>query len=189
MNKSGPCKTAMICVFFILGFFSITAQAYTILDNAIVTVVLPPGWKMDNITRKDTMIATSYTKQISKDVSDNISEIQFTRDPTKDPEKLVQTMSDRIKKEVIVQHCDVDPLKVLTVPSKLFKAWGQVIQCQRSQSGIVQIYLDTDPKNLYLITYTISGYPFTPEARKTAMELLSTSIQVCYKQTPCNSFQ
>ena len=189
MIKSGLYKTILVCVFFILGSLATTAEAYTPLDNAVVTVVLPAGWKMSGITRKDTIIATNYTKSISKDVSDNIAEVQFARDPARHPIHLVQEMSKRIEAQVLVQHCEADPLKETVVPSKLFNAWTQVIQCKRSQSGIIQLYMDTDSKNLYLFTYTVTGYPFTPAMRKEAMDLLSSSIQVCYKQTPCYSFQ
>jgi hypothetical protein len=167
---------------------SINAYAYTLLDTGIVTVVLPPGWKMKSIGRHKDIVATNYEKTLTKETAENLAEIQLGRAADKPAADLVNEMSSRIKDEVTVEHCEVDDVKKLPVPDDVFNAWYQTIQCKNSESGIIQLYLDTDPKTIYLFTYTIPGYPFTPAARSAAMDILKSSIQVCYKGKPCSSF-
>ncbi|MES2217246.1 MAG: hypothetical protein V4501_02425 [Pseudomonadota bacterium] len=174
---------------FALLLISFNAGAYTILDTGIVTVVLPPGWKMKSIGRHKDIIATNYEKVLSKTESENLAEIQLGRNPMKPILDLVTEMSNRIKDQVTVEHCEVDPLKKLTVPDNMFNAWEQVIQCKNSESGIIQLYLDTDAKSIYLFTYTLPGYPFTKQKQSEAFDIMSTSIQVCYKGKPCYSFK
>jgi hypothetical protein len=167
---------------------SLNAYAYTLLDTGIVTVVLPPGWKMKSIGRHKDIVATNYEKTLTKDTAENLAEIQLGRAADKPAADLVNEMSSRIKDEVTVEHCEVDDVKKLPVPDDVFNAWYQTIQCKNSESGIIQLYLDTDAKTIYLFTYTIPGYPFTPAARSAAMDILKSSIQVCYKGKPCSSF-
>jgi hypothetical protein len=171
-----------------LLLISFNAGAYTVLDTGIVTVVLPPGWKMKSIGRHKDIVATNYEKVLNKEQSENLAEIQLGKSPDKPAADMVAEMSKRIKDEVTVEHCEVDDAKTLPVPDKVFNAWYQTIQCKNSESGIIQLYLDTDPKTIYLFTYTIPGYPFTPAARSAAMDILKSSIQVCYKGKPCSSF-
>jgi hypothetical protein len=167
---------------------SLVANAYTMLDKGVVTVVLPPGWKMKSIGRHDGVIATNYEKVIDKDTSENLAEIQVVKDPNKPAATMVKEMGDRIHDEVILEHCKPEDVKQLSVPENAFSVWMQQIECKDSQSGIIQLYLDADPKAMYLFTYTIPGYPFTAAARSAAVDILSSSIQVCYKGKPCYPF-
>jgi hypothetical protein len=150
--------------------------------------MLAPGWKMKSIGRHKDIIATNYEKVLSKTEAENLAEIQLGKALEKPAETLVTEMSNRIKDEVTVEHCEVDDVKKLPVPDNMFNAWMQVIQCKNSESGIIQLYLDADAKTIYLFTYTIPGYPFTPQARSAALDILKSSIQVCYKGKPCYSF-
>ena len=175
-------------LFFILLFLSCHAGAYTLLDTGIVTVVLPPGWKMRSMGRKDGVIATYYDKTVDKEVTENLVELQLPKDPTKPAAKLVDEMSTRIHDQVLVQHCIPDEVKQLPVPENAYSVWMQQIECKDSKSGIIQLYIDADMKSIYLFTYTLPIYPFTATARSAAVDTLSSSIQVCYKGKPCFSF-
>jgi hypothetical protein len=52
----------------------------------------------------------------------------------------------------------------------------------------IQYYIDADPKNIYLITYTNTQYPFTGTSRKAAETLIKSAMKICY-QDQCFAVQ
>jgi hypothetical protein len=69
-----------------------------------------------------------------------------------------------------------------------FHVWAQVFQCQKVQLTGIQYYIDADPQNIYLITYTNTQYPFTGESRKAAETLIKSALKICY-QDQCYAVQ
>jgi hypothetical protein len=165
-----------------------TAHAYTLLDVAILDVSLPPGWKMTNATRKPGMIIMTYTHTTTDTQQpESLVAVELTKEPNKDAYAAINEMAKNVSDQALSQHCQAEELVTPTKVDNPFRVWSQTFQCKPSKSGIVQMYVDADAQTIYLLTYTIPGYPFTAQTRSYVKELLKSSIQICYKDKPCTS--
>lgn len=188
MHKSTLINAFIIGLIAGINIASSSANAYTILDHADVTVKLPSDWTLVDIARNPEAIITNY----AKNARDSQREESFVEAQVKktnnDPTATVKEISDRLKKQARDQQCEVEDATPLPQDnSAAFKMWSQTFQCKLSKSGIIQYYLDADPTILYLFTYTTPNYPFTSALRDKANNLIKSSIYVCYKGKNCLS--
>jgi hypothetical protein len=165
------------------------ANAYSILDHAELELRLPENWKLIDIARNSDSIITSYTKySTEKKLEGSLVEVQLKKSNNSDPAMTIQEMSTRLKKQAIDQHCEADDTVTLPQDSDaLFRVWSQTFQCKQSRSGIIQFYIDVDPTTMYLFTYTVPYYPFSPSMRDTANNVLKSAIHICYKGKECSA--
>ena len=167
---------------------STAASAYSLLDKSEMKLDLPPGWKLIDIKRNPGMIVSSYSK-LHEDTkqSESLVAVDLTKEPNKDPYATITEMTKNVKQQALSQHCEAEEL---VSPSEedtnQFRTWSQTFQCKPSRSAIIQLYVDADPHTIYLITYTNPNYPFAPDQRTVAKELLKNSVLICYKGQGCS---
>jgi hypothetical protein len=92
----------------------------------------------------------------------------------------IKQMSDILAKGLSGKGCETGVPFEEPQAGDRFHLWAQVFQCEKSQLTGIQYYIDADAKNVYLITYTNTQYPFTGDSRKAAETLIKGSIQICY---------
>jgi hypothetical protein len=99
------------------------------------------------------------------------------------PEDFVMQMGNILSQGLSGKGCETGAPYSVPQNSSSYKMWIQVFQCQKSQLTGLQFYIDADPQNIYLITYTNTQYPFTGESRANTVELIKSALKICYGTT------
>ncbi len=195
-------------------FFAVApVYAFAPHDQATVTLSLDPSWTTIADVLQDDPSTAKYQKITPVSPAElKIIQAQpkpFGRNaPPPPPTEYIQTLSQRTQaKPIHVETTDFITQMAQILAGGLkskgcvvgtpfsepqsgdrFRVWAQVFECQKVQLTGIQYYIDADAKNIYLITYTNTQYPFTGESRKAAETLIKSALKICY-QDQCSAVQ
>jgi hypothetical protein len=182
---------SMILSTLFMGFMCTSpASAYTPADMATVTLTPGPEWiSAANVLGADDSNTMKYEKKTGKIQIETLSKRQEKKPVHANSGALVAQMGDLLTKGLKTKGCESGMPMLEPQTGDNFKVWVQVFQCNKVKLEGLQYYVDADPQNIYLYTYTNNDYPFTPETKAAAEKEVKSLIQVCYNGKDCVGLQ
>jgi hypothetical protein len=201
-------------IFYILLFCSAfcgatTGFAFDAKDKATVTLTLGPAWKLTPNFLADPTKTSQYEKvtDIPSPAAGQKSILIKLNDKKSPPpatqtiqsitqrvdpkpahvatEDFINQMAQILTKGLSSKGCETGaPLNEPQVGDN-FRVWVQVFQCEKSSLTGLQFYIDADPQNIYLITYTDTEYPFTLASRAAIEKEIKSALKICYQTGQC----
>jgi hypothetical protein len=189
------------------------ANAYGPQDVAAVSLSLPPDWQLVANILSDPSTTIKYQKITKLTITPDIARTMMQKPTNKKgeglpPSERIETISQRVEakpvhvegeafvmqmgdilsKGLSAKGCETGVPYSVPESGSNFKVWIQVFQCQKSTLTGLQFYIDADPQNIYLITYTDTQYPFTGDSRSNTEDMIKSALKICYGTT-CSSVQ
>jgi hypothetical protein len=185
----------------------VAGQAYAYAPTDVATVTLAPdaSWKVVANVMQDDPNTVTYQKITPLSPAELKSVLALPkphgRNAPPPATEIIETLSQR-SQPIPIHVASTDFIKQMAqilssgltskgclvgVPfaepqsNGRFTLMAQVFQCQKSQLTGIQYYIDADPKNIYLMTYTNTQYPFTGESRKAAEGQIKSAMKICYQ--------
>lgn len=164
-------------------------HAYSILDQGQIVIDLPTPWKATNTQNTAGQAATIYAKENANGKPEGLAEISIQKKKNKTALAQIQEMNFRIESQLGAAGCKSSGLIQLPQKNNMFSAWIETFQCSYSALSLVQLFIDADARNIYLLTYTNTEYPFTKTTEKAAFQFLKSAAKICYADKKCYSVQ
>lgn len=153
------------------------------------TIQISPEWKLSEVKKDKDQITSAYVKDSQNKKPEGLVKFSFPKEKDLSAQKQIETVNRRIENSLMHSGCVTSGLKVLTQTSTTLRTWTQTFECKKSQSGLVQLYLDTGSSPFYLFSYTLSSYPISSAKKEAALQMLKSSIRICNDKNECDALR
>lgn len=183
-------------IFFIsLLFFSIisTAFGYTEKDKSVMVLRLEPGFQVvGKVEKTDNLMRTRWErKNPQTQLTEKVMVDIYKKPPNEKPSEIIKQyaigIAEGMRARVPPEKIDISSAIPLPQTNSPLAAWFINISSKAYPLNSITILVDTDPLNLYIITYLSPTYLSTEE-RNALLTKLKSAIQVCYEPKVDNCY-